>query len=124
MNWVIKLSTIVLAISLLAGCSFAPFKRDVVVISVPRAELNLPDVDLLTMDPLEWTIITEDNVLLIFKEGEVRAYYAVTADGYESLSVNNAKVIMLLRQHKAIIAAYETYYSEQMELIKQYEEQK
>jgi hypothetical protein len=39
--------------------------------------------------------------------------YAITDDGYKNLSLNMADIIKLVKQQKAIIAAYEKYTDEE-----------
>ena len=52
--------------------------------------------------------------------GEPIVIYALTTEGYESLSLNMADVIKLLSQQKAVIEAYKEYYEQTEKSIKEY----
>lgn len=97
---------------LLPGC--ASTGTEVKVSEVPRVPLDLPNVDPLTLDNVQWIVITEQNAkeqfdLIKKKEGKV-VLFTLTTDGYETLAVNQAKIMALVRQQKAVIVAYEKYY--------------
>ena len=51
---------------------------------------------------------------MIFEDLEKKNYdpaiFGLTDKGYESLTVNNAKILSLIEQYKAIISAYQKYY--------------
>lgn len=70
-------------------------------------------MDTLSMRPVEWTIVTRDNVEEVFAELEARgqnlALFALTADGYENLGLNFSDIRQLVQQQRAIIVAYENY---------------
>jgi len=86
-------------------------------------------VDPLILEQLEWWIVNKDNAEDIFKELEKKGYdeviFGVTDKGYEILSVNNAKILALVQQQRAIIYAYEQYHNKQkQEINKHNNEQK
>jgi len=78
-----------------------------------RPPLVLPPVDTLTMRPVEWTIVTQDNIEEVFAQleanGQNLALFALTADGYENLGLNFSDIRQLVQQQRAIIVAYENY---------------
>lgn len=68
----------------------------------------VPTPDQLEMRKFDWIVITRDNVEDVFNsiEGE-SALFAVTADGYESISLNLSDIRAFIDQQKEIIAIYE-----------------
>lgn len=74
----------------------------------------LPNVDVLELENTKFYVVNEKNWQQVFDTLKKKNYdpviFGVTDDGYEILSVNNAKVLQLVKQQRAIIAAYEDYY--------------
>ena len=103
-----------LVLMLLSSCGI-PTINPIQITSAPaeRPSLTLPPVDTLSMRPVEWTIVTRDNVEEVFAELEARgqnlALFALTADGYENLGLNFSDIRQLVQQQRAIIVAYENY---------------
>jgi uncharacterized protein YjcR len=102
---------------------------EIKVSPVKQVNLTLPKVDPLILEQLEWWIVNKDNAEDIFKELEKKGYdeviFGVTDKGYEILSVNNAKILSLVQQQRAIIYAYEQYHNKQkQEINKHNNEQK
>jgi hypothetical protein len=85
--------------------------------------LILPKVDRLELEDTKFYVITEKNWEKVFAELEKKKYdpviFGVTDDGYQILSVNNAKVLQMVMQQKAVIEAYEQYYERTKDAIKQ-----
>ena len=84
--------------------------------------LILPSVDRLELENTKFYVITEKNWEKVFAELEKKNYdpviFGVTDDGYQILSVNNAKVLQMVMQQKAVIEAYEQYYERTKDAIK------
>lgn len=95
-------------------------KTELIMESIPRAELIIPAVDKITMDTVTWTVITAKNAVTVFEAGESPVYFSLTANGYENLSVNNMKTLTLIRQLRATINSYEEYYVRQTQLLDKY----
>jgi len=78
-------------------------------------------VDPLVLEQLEWWIINKENAETVFKELEKKGYdeviFGVTDKGYEIMSVNNAKILALVQQQRAIIYAYQQYHNKQKQEI-------
>ena len=98
----------------LTGCSSIPGLVQVDAQPVERPPLVLPVPDTITTKPVEWIIVTPDNAEEVFKDLQSSntnvVLFAVTDEGYENLSLNIAELMKLVKQQKAIIAAYKNYY--------------
>jgi len=112
--------SIFLLLSLSAcGSSVKPIQ----IVSAPleRVPLDLPPVDVLKLDDVNWIIVTEENVQSVWEDLEKKKYsvviFGLTDKGYEDLSVNVAKLKKLVQQQKAVIAAYKNYYEDQNKAI-------
>ena len=75
----------------------------------------IPEVDRIALKEIEWVIITKDNIDEVFNSipsDESKVFFAITADGYEKISLNLSDVRALLEQQQAIISAYENLWDE------------
>ena len=98
----------------LSACS-APYEEiKVTTTPVDKPILTLPPVDELNLRGVEWHVITRDNFEEKVREFEERgipvAFFAVSGDGYEALSLNLNDLRSQVEQLNAIIVAYENYY--------------
>ena len=105
----------------LVGCS-TPVKRiEISTTPIEKAPLELPEVTPFQLENIEWILVTENNIDTVFAELEKKKYdpvvFGVSDAGYESLSLNLAKIKQLVEQQKAIIIAYQQYYVDQNETI-------
>lgn len=103
---------------LLTACSsISRQELEVVSIETPRPTLVLPTVDKFQSKNVEWVVVTPENIEDIFSRLEDSndnvVLFAVTARGYENLSLNMAELTKLIKQQQSIIAAYEQYYEEE-----------
>lgn len=102
----------------LTACSNIPDRVLVDTTPAERPKLIVPEVDLFKSRNVQWVVITQDNVEDIFdqknKDGEL-VFFAITDQGYENLSLNMADLIKLIKQQKAIIAAYQDYYENEVQ---------
>lgn len=100
---------------LLSSCGSLSNINPIQITGAPaeRPPLTLPPVDTLTMRPVEWTIVTIDNIHEVFAQLEARgqnlALFALTDTGYENLGLNFSDIRQLVQQQRAIIVAYENY---------------
>jgi hypothetical protein len=112
---------IILGISV-TSCSSVK-KIEVLTSPVEKVPLLLPPVEQIKLDAIEWVIVTEANVDQVFAQLEKKKYdavvFGVNDKGYESLSVNLAKIRQLVEQQKAVIVAYDKYYNQQSINIEQ-----
>ena len=100
---------------LLAGClGNSPQQIEVSAKPVDKPTLTLPPVDELSMRPIQWTIINENNLEEKIAEltagGAPLAMFVLTGEGYENLGLNFSDIRALVQQQRAIIVAYENYY--------------
>ena len=101
----------------LMGCSLAGQPTREIAVSakpVAKPQLNLPPVDELNMRPVDWVIITEENLEQKLTElrgtGQPIAIFGLTGEGYENLGLNFSDIRAMVQQQQAIILAYESYY--------------
>lgn len=70
--------------------------------------------DPLSVKPVEWIIVTPDNVEEIFgqlrSEGKDVVVLAMTPDGYQRLSITMADIRALIATQRQIILQYKEYY--------------
>ena len=103
-----------LVLMLLSSCGLSNISP-IQITSRPaeRPPLTLPPVDTLTMRPVEWTIVTTDNIDEVFAQleanGQNLALFALTDEGYENLGLNFSDIRQLVQQQQAIIIAYDNY---------------
>ena len=100
----------------LAGCSLPTLPQQVEISSKPveKPRLTLPPVDEINLRPVEWIIITENNLEEKLEQlratGQPIAIFGLTGEGYENLGLNFSDIRALVQQQKEIIIAYENYY--------------
>lgn len=103
-------------ITSLSACSRTPDSITYTPEPINRPELILPTVDQLSLKKIDWIIITPENVdaefTKITQSGNPVVLYALSNDGYEALSLDMAKILKILTEQKAIIVAYENYYTD------------
>lgn len=90
--------------------------KPVVIQSEPiaRPNLNLPNVDRYTARPVEWIIVTPENVDEVFAEMEARGedpvLFGVNDEGYENIALNTQESLRVILQQQAVIDGYREYY--------------
>ena len=98
----------------LVGCSTPVKQIEVSTKPIERPNLVVPKIDPIKQKDIEWIVITEENAAEVFERLRKMkvdvALLGVTDEGYESLSLNFAETQRIIRQYKAVIAAYEAYY--------------
>ena len=116
------LSTLLLA----SGCSSVK-KIEIASVPVERVPLDLPGVDPLELEQINWYIVTKENIDKVMAELEKKGYetviFGLTDKGYEILALNMAKIKQLASQQKAKIEAYERYYKNQQQKLDQMEKE-
>jgi len=110
----------------LAGCSLLspPVQRiEVSTTPVEKPKLVLPEADQLFQRPIEWLIITPENVEEVFQRiqtmGRPLVLFGITDRGYENIALNLSDLRAYLQQQKAILAAYESYYQKSEDAIEE-----
>tara|TARA_Y100000389_G_scaffold129456_1_gene126931 strand:+ start:4821 stop:5198 length:378 start_codon:yes stop_codon:yes gene_type:complete len=106
------------SVVLLTGCAsiFGPSVKQIetVKVEVSKPALNLPNPEPLKLRETKWVVVTKENADKIFEELEAKgqpvALFALTADGYEALSINIADIKTFIGTQKEIIIQYREYY--------------
>lgn len=85
---------------------------EVRTVETARPAPVVPEIDQLSLRPIEWLIITPENVDEKFNEiknGEV-VLFALTTEDYENISLNLSDVRAAMDQQKKIIAVYKSQF--------------
>jgi hypothetical protein len=86
------------------------------VVSKPieKTPLNLTMPEPLSIKPVEWVVVTPDNVDEVFdklkSEGKDVVILAMTPDGYQRLAITMADIRALIATQRQIIIQYKQYY--------------
>ena len=107
--------TIALSSLSLTGCSsFLPEVTKYSSEPVERPLLVLPESEIDNMKDVDYIVVTKENVNEVWAEleasGKSIVLFALTADGYENLALNNADIIRYLSEQRAVVVAYKEYY--------------
>ena len=101
--------------TLVAGCQTTGTTTAIQQIEKPP--LNLPPVDQVKMSELNWYVITKNaksneggHIDQAFRKANSSSLYALSAKGYENLSVNNAKMVATIKQLQSQIRSLKEYY--------------
>jgi hypothetical protein len=98
----------------MTGCGSNPKTLQVDVAAVERTVLVLPTVDTIAMDDIYWYIVTEETAPAVFVELQENQYdpvlFGLTDRDYRKLGINQQKILGLIRQQRAVIAALKAYY--------------
>ncbi len=107
---------ILASVLFLAACSAPTIEPVPVVetrtIQIPKPAPIVPRVDQLSLKPINWIIITPDNIEEKFaqiQKGEL-VFFAVTAEGYENIALNLSDIRALIEQQNRVIAIYKSQY--------------
>ena len=113
--------TLLIAITLplvLSGCGSFGWKGvqpvEIQKRAVERTPLNLPDPAPPRAREMEWIIVTPDNASAVWQRlrnaNTDVVVFALTDDGYETLSLTIAEFRNFIAQQRAIILKYREYY--------------
>ena len=99
---------------LLSACSREPEFQPTPVVETRTVEVRrpapiVPDIDQLRLRSVDWKIVTPENIDSVFDSltGD-EVLFALTADGYEALSLNLSDVRSMIQQQQRIIAIYKS----------------
>ena len=110
----------IIAMLFLVGCSTTK-ELNITTKPIEKPALVLPNVDQLNLTEVEWFVINEEYVYIIWQrlsdEKKDIVLFGLTDDGYEQLAVNLSDIMTLIQQQKAIIGAYKNYYESANEAI-------
>jgi len=98
----------------LTSCGSSVKEIQVSTVEVSKIPLNLPSLDPLQLQGVEWIIITKDNAMEIFEEikskGGEYSLFALTDTGYEKLALNFTDIRNRLAEQRQILLSYKEYY--------------
>ena len=98
----------------LTSCGSSVKEIQVSTVEVSKIPLNLPSLDPLQLQGVEWIIITKDNAMEVFEEikskGGEYSLFALTDTGYEKLALNFTDIRNRLAQQRQILLSYKEYY--------------
>ena len=109
------LGSILIALTI-SGCATAPQTEIVEIKTTPikQSAPIVPRVDDLELRDLEWIVVTEQNyqgVLMRLRDaGQEPVMYALSANGYANLMMNQNDVMRMIRQQQEVIAVYRKSY--------------
>lgn len=87
---------------------------EVRTIPIEKPAPIVPDVDQLSLNKVEWIIITEENMQDVFDEMRSKnqsvVLFGLTGENYENLSLNLNDLRSNIQQYQSIIAIYEKSY--------------
>ena len=120
---ILSFTAIILLIILLSGCASVGDSniepaREINIINRPitRQPINLPSVDRFQARPINYIILTPDNINAEFEKlkanGSDVVFFALTAKGYENAALNMSDILRLVQQQRSIIAVYQEYYEQ------------
>ena len=79
-----------------------------------RVKLNIDSPKPLTIESMEWIVVTPENVNEVFKKLEEQntdlVLFAITDDGYEKLASDMVLIRNYIAQQRLIIMKYKEYY--------------
>lgn len=103
-------------LTVLTACSSIPADVEVVTKPIDKPALVLPPIDEFKARDVEWIVVTPENADTVFKSLQEKndsiVLLALTATGYEKLSLNMADLLKLVQQQNLIITAYKKYYED------------
>lgn len=102
---------LILALISVSGCGV---KQPIIQTKpLDRIPLNITTPRPIETLPINWIIITKDNVEAVIEEQNKlgnSVFIALTPDGYKKISSNQAEILRFILQQQAVIAAYKDYY--------------
>ena len=113
----------------LSGCAsfnlFGEKVKPIEVVSKPveKTRLDIPNPDPIKTKPIEWLVVTPDNVDDVWKRLESKnqnlVLFAVSDDGYQQLAITIAELRNLINTQRTIILKYKEYYEPSTDLKKE-----
>lgn len=110
---------LLIPIILSSGCSSIlkqeePQTVTVIEVNSQKPKLNLPPTTPINTLPINWKVITEDNISDVFSQisetNDAVVIYGLDQTNYENLSINMASILRLLQEQNSHINAYKNYY--------------
>jgi len=114
--WLILIISLLLSsCSLLSGFGWKSEKPiEVRTLEQERVKLKIDSPEPLTIETMEWIVVTPENVNEVFKQLEEKntdlVLFAITDDGYEKLASDMVLIRNYIAQQRLIIMKYKDYY--------------
>jgi len=115
-----RLLILILLATSLTGCAsfdlFGSRVKPIEVVGKPieKTALDIASPDPLKARPIEWIVITPDNIEAVFKKmeekGQSLVLFALTDDGYQQLSMSMGDIRNFISTQRTIIIKYKEYY--------------
>lgn len=110
------LISLLLATSL-SGCAlFRDKPIEIVSKPLDKSPLNLSSPDPLRLRPVQWVVVTPQNAEQVFRQLEAKGLdpvlFALSDNGYMSLSENLGEVRNFMNTQRQIIIQYKKYYED------------
>jgi hypothetical protein len=112
----------ILLLSSISGCAtFSLFDKEpdvkpieIIKKSVEKTPLNLPMSDPLKLESVNWRVVTPENIDKVWEElgaeGGNVVLFALTEDGYKTLSLNFAQIRNFILTQNEMLIKYRLYY--------------
>lgn len=115
MKSTIRALTLLILTTVISSCSSAPVETVTIrTVPIERQKLILPETTRINTKPVDWVIITPENIGSVFsglnESGKTPVLFALTSNSYENISLNMAEIMRLIKEKDAIIVAYKNYY--------------
>jgi hypothetical protein len=117
---VLRLSTLLLSLSLISGCSILPTfgsrtqPIEIQKKAVERTQLDLPLPPPVKAREMQWFVVTKENIDQVWKKLEEDkvdlVLFGLTDDGYQELAMTIAELRNHVATQRAIIIKYKEYY--------------
>ncbi len=108
-----KALVVVSALFLLSGCG-AVTALEVISKEIGREPLNIDHPKPITLKPIQWVAITEENYKEVFGQLKAQGYdpvlFGLTDEGYEDMSLNFAEIRNFIILQRKILQKYKDYY--------------
>ncbi len=92
----------------LVSCTKPEPEIQTVYINTPVVAPTVPRVDVLTLRPVDWIVITPENVTEQLAKNNT--LFALNTQSYENLALNISDIRANIDQYRAIITIYEESY--------------
>lgn len=101
----------------LSACSSQPniepvTSVEVRTVEIPRPAPIVPNVDQLDLRPIQWVVLTPENIDQKFNEihnGDM-VFFALTKEGYENLALNLSDIRANIEQYRKIVVIYKSQF--------------
>lgn len=112
-----KTLAFIVMMAILPSCSLLgkeeeqpPVEREVVVrtVEVKRQAPIIPPTDVFVAKDVQWVVFSKENAEERLEDG--KAYFALDAANYQSLSENISSARVIIQQKQSVINSYERYF--------------